>query len=246
LGQASGALLLVAALLLAAAPASADPRSGWWSRTRAAMAGLPGQGAVTQREAEQGLKEGLEAAAGAAAQRVGAPDGFLGNPDIKIALPRSLEAMRQRLTIFGRDEPLSALEIEINRAAEASAPAIEALLIAEIRGLTIDDALGVLRGGEDAGTVFLRQRLDPALAAKLLPEVEAALEAAGAFAALEELGRSMPMRGLAGDLKRDLTDYVLEKAIEGAFHVLAEEEAALRRNPALWTTALLKRVFGGV
>jgi hypothetical protein len=37
---------------------------------------------------------------------------------------------------------------------------------------------------------------------------------------------------------------VVDKSMQGIFHYLAREEAAIRRDPARRTTELLKKVFG--
>ena len=51
-------------------------------------------------------------------------------------------------------------------------------------------------------------------------------------------------KDLVPDAKADLTDHVLDKAIDGLFLYLGREEAAIRRDPAKRTTAILRKVFG--
>ena len=40
--------------------------------------------------------------------------------------------------------------------------------------------------------------------------------------------------------------YVTNKALDGLFKMVAEEEQLIRQNPAARTTALLQKVFGAV
>ena len=42
----------------------------------------------------------------------------------------------------------------------------------------------------------------------------------------------------------DLEEYVTQKAMDGLFLMLAQEEAKIRKDPAARVTDLLKRVFG--
>ena len=44
----------------------------------------------------------------------------------------------------------------------------------------------------------------------------------------------------------DVDSYVTQKASDGLFTMIAEEEKRIRENPAARTTELLEKVFGGV
>jgi hypothetical protein len=54
-----------------------------------------------------------------------------------------------------------------------------------------------------------------------------------------------PLSALAGTPSLDLDDYVSNRALDGLFTMVGEEEKKIRSNPAARTTDLLRKVFGG-
>lgn len=239
---------VVAAMLapLAAEAATASPQaaqSGWMGRIAGILSGQPGAGPVTQREADQGVREALTFAAVTAADRLSAPGGFSDQPRVRIPLPGALARAQTRLAAFGMSGPLDEMELELNRAAEATMPEAKRLALEAVKSLTFGDALAIVRGGDQAATTFLRQRTETALAAKLRPQMASALERSGAFAALERVRANGLVQQFAGDIRKDITDFAVQKALDGFFATLAEEEKAIRADPAKRTTAILKRVF---
>lgn len=227
------------------APAQpAQGQGGWVSRITGILSGQPGAGPVTQREADQGLREALSFAAVAAADRLGAPGGFLDSPKVRIPLPGALARAQTRLRPFGMSGPLDEVEVALNRAAEAAMPEAKTLVLAAVRSLTLGDALAIVRGGDSAATMFLRQRTEASISQALRPHVATALDKTGAFAALDQAAQSPMMQSMIGDVRKDVTDFALQKAVDGLFQTLAEEERAIRSDPARRTTAILKRVFG--
>ncbi len=244
LAAAAAATLLVSALPAEAASAAPPAgQAGWMGRIAGILSGQPGAGPVTQREADQGVREALTLAAVAAADRLGAPGGFLESPRVRIPLPGALARAQARLQPFGMSGPLDDMEKEINRAAEATMPEAKRLALDAVKSLTFGDALAIVRGGDQAATMFLRQRTEAALAAKLRPQMAAALERSGAFAALDQVRSNGLVQAFAGDVRKDVTDFAVQKALDGFFATLAEEEKAIRADPAKRTSAILKRVF---
>ena len=86
--------------------------------------------------------------------------------------------------------------------------------------------------------------MSPALAENMRPVVEDSLSEVGAIQAYDNVMGAYSSLPFVPDVKADLTDYVIEKGMDGIFHYVAKEEAAIRRDPAKRTTDLLKRVFG--
>ncbi|MBU6372547.1 MAG: DUF4197 family protein [Alphaproteobacteria bacterium] len=237
------AVLVLAPAAASAASAAPAGQSGWMGRIAGILSGQPGAGPVTQREADQGVREALTIAAAAAADRLGAPGGFLDSPRVRIPLPGALARAQARLQPFGMSAPLDELEQELNRAAEATMPEAKRLALEAVKSLTFGDALAIVRGGDQAATTFLRSRTEAALAAKLRPQMAAALEKSGAFAALDRVRANGLVQAFAGDVRKDVTDFAVQKAVDGFFATLAEEEKAIRADPARRTSAIMKRVF---
>lgn len=201
-------------------------------------------GGVSERDAARGVREALSIAAGLATDRLGRPDGFFGDPRVRIPLPATLAQAQARLKPLGLSQPLDDLELRVNRGAEQAMPAAKKLFLDAVRGLTIADALGIVRGGEGAATAFLRQRTEPDLTSLLRPPMEKALAGAGAFAAAERVARQPLLQTALGDVRRSIVDFAVTKALDAAFLYVAEEERAIRQDPVRRTSDLLRRVFG--
>lgn len=234
----------VLTLLAGACAGESLGRFGAMGRAQVAAITAAAEARLTEREAEQGLRELLAIAIAGAAGRLGAPDGHYADPGMRVPLPEFLAAARERLKDFGMAEPFDALELSLNRAAEAASPQLRALLLAEVRSLAFDDALGLVRGGDTAAGVFVRQRTEAALRAGLYPIMDEALAAAGAYDKLDEAMKNMPLRALAGNLRKELAEHVVKAALDAAFKAMAEEERAIRTIAARQTTPALAKAFG--
>jgi len=245
-GRARIAWVMACVLAIGAwAPAaSADRQSGWVGRIAGILSGQPGVGPLTQREADQGIREALAVAASNAGERLARPDAFLASPKIHIPLPGALSRAQTRLRTFGMSGPLDEMEVGLNHAAEAAMPEAKRLALDAVRSLTLGDALAILRGGDEAATTFLRQRTQAGIAAALRPHVVAALDRTGAFRALDQARQNPLVQSVAGDARKDITDFAVQKSVDGFFQILAEEERGIRSDPARRTSAILKRVFG--
>lgn len=202
---------------------------------------------VNERDASDGLRAALDLAARDVADRLGRPNGFFADPKIQIPLPSTLARVQKSLKPLGLSGALDDVQLTINRSAEAAMPTARRLFLDAIRGLTIQDALNILRGGDDAATQLLRTRTEASLSALLTGPMEQALTQTGAFRAMENVSRRTPMGlgNIASVSRTDLTQFAVKKTLDGAFAYIAEEERSIRRDPAKRTTDLLRRVFGG-
>jgi hypothetical protein len=194
-----------------------------------------------------GLKEALVLGSDRAVAGLSRPDGFLGDALLRIALPESFQGAASALRSAGLGGAVDELETALNRAAEQAAGQAAPVFHEAIRSLSIADGFAILNGHETAATDLFRQRTGEALRARFEPIVAAQVEATG-------LGRSYRQAVDAYSVLRfggapeplDLGSYVTEKALDGLFLRLADEEQAIRRNPAARTTALLRQVFGSL
>jgi hypothetical protein len=130
-------------------------------------------------------------------------------------------------------------------AAEAAVPQAQAVFLDAIRAMTLADAHAILRGPDDAATRYFRDRTGPQLRARFAPIVAAATERTGATRSykrfLERAVRLAPRLDLRGF---ELDAYVTDKALDGLFLLIAEEERRIRTDPLARGTELLRRVFG--
>lgn len=199
---------------------------------------------LTQGDAARGVREALSLAAARATTQLGRPDGFFGDLRVRIPLPNTLASIQRSLNGFGMSGPLDDLELRMNRAAEAAMPEARNLLLDVVRAITIGDAVRIVRGGETAATDFLRVRTEPRLTSMITPPMTRTLREAGAFTALDYAAREVGVSSMSRSLRTDVTNFAVAKTLDGAFTYVANEERAIRRDPARRTSDILRRVFG--
>ena len=198
---------------------------------------------LTLEEIGAGLKEALEIGSGNVVNRVSLTDGFNKDPDIRIPLPPSLDRVRAMLAKVGMSSLFEDLELKLNRAAEAAAPKAKQLFLNAISQMTFEDVKQIYDGPEDAATRYFQRKMSPELAEEMEPVIDASLSEVGAVKAYDTMMKEYKSLPFVPDVKADLTGHVVEKGMDGIFHYMAKEEAAIRKNPARRTTELLKKVF---
>lgn len=200
---------------------------------------------VSQGEASSGLKETLTRASSAAVSKLGAADGFLNNPKVHIPLPDGLKQAKSAMKLMGRGDDFDKLEVSINRAAEAAMPEAKQLLIDAVKNMSVQDAKGILSGGDDAVTQFFRSKTEKTLAQKFLPVVKNSTDRVGLARQYNKLADQAASFGVVKKEDGKIENYVTRKALDGLFLTLAEEERAIRKDPVGTGSALLKKIFGG-
>ena len=201
-------------------------------------------GTLSQADIGAGLKEALLVGTRRVISRLGRTDGFNADPEIHIPLPESLGNVQSMLERVGMSDVLDDLELRLNRAAELATPKARALFVQAVQDLTLDDVMRIYKGPDDAATRYFQGRMSTPLAAQMTPIVQQSLADAGAVQVFEKVMQRYEALPYAPKVDTDLNGYVVERGIDGIFHYVAKEEAAIRRDPAKQTTELLKRVFG--
>jgi len=209
----------------------------------------PQQDALDNSTIVKGLKEALAAGTERAVKEVARPDGYFGNELIRILLPGRLQQAANLLSEFGYREQVDGLVLSMNRAAERAAPVAAGFFGDAIRQMTVEDARGILDGGETAATAFFERKTRVRLVEAFKPTVSRQMAQLGTARAYQELvGRYeavVPLAAMAGMPSLDLDDYVTGRALDGLFTMVGAEEKKIRKNPAAQTTDLLRKVFGG-
>lgn len=201
---------------------------------------------LSNDEVVAGLKEALTTGARIGADRAGATDGFWGNSLIRIPFPEQAIAVRNTLMDLGIRQPVEDFERTLNRAAEQAAKEAVPVFVDAITGMSVQDGFAILRGGETAATDFLRQRTSDALRTRFRPVVERATSAVALTNAWRPVAQAYNTATLLTGgraVEPDLDGYVTERALEGLFTLVAQEEGRIRRDPLARTTDLLRKVF---
>ncbi|MBN2125816.1 MAG: DUF4197 domain-containing protein [Deltaproteobacteria bacterium] len=203
-----------------------------------------GGGGLSEGRIVEGLKEALEIGAGNAVKRVSRVNGYFGNPEIKIPLPGQVQKAEKVLRAVGFGPQVDAFELSMNRAAERAAPEAKALFWDTIKKMTFQDARRILEGRDNEATLYFREKTGDRLNRTFRPLIHEAMGSVGvtrSYQVLEDKVRSMPFTEM---FSPDLDAYVTDKALDGLFLLLAEEERRIRKDPAARVTDLLKEVFG--
>ncbi|MEM9685065.1 MAG: DUF4197 domain-containing protein [Pseudomonadota bacterium] len=199
---------------------------------------------LTSDEIALGLRDALRVGTERVVGQVGVLDGFNADPAIRIPLPGPLQTVQSALQKVGMSGMADDLELKLNRAAEAAAPEAKELFFQAISEMSMDDVQSIFSGPDDAATRYFQEKMSPPLAERMAPIVDASLQDVGAVASLDAMMTQYDQIPFVPDVQSDLTDYVVDKGMDGLFHYVAKEEAAIRNNPAERTTDILKRVFG--
>lgn len=200
---------------------------------------------LSNQDATNGLKAALEKGSLAAVAKLGVPNGFLNNDKVKIQLPPILEQARPLLKMTGRGQQLDELVVSMNHAAEAAVPMAKPLLLNAIKSMSVADAKQILSGGETSVTNFFRDKTSAQLAARFLPVVKKVTDRSDLSAKYNGAMGQVSKLGL-GSQQASVEDYVTQRALDGLFTMIAEEEKAIRRDPIATGNKIISKVFTAV
>lgn len=201
---------------------------------------------ITGKDASGGLKEALTQGAGKAVELLGRQDGFLGNPKVKIPLPESVQKVEGMMRGLGMGKQADELVNAMNRAAEAAVPQAKTLLVNSIKQMSVEDAKGILSGGEDSATQYFRRTTSGPLGEKFKPVVQKAMAKVKLAEKYDQLAGKAAKFGLVREQDAHLENYVTQKTLDGLYLMIAEEEKAIRQDPAGAAGKLAKKVFGAL
>jgi hypothetical protein len=205
-----------------------------------------GSAALDEPTVIAGLREALRVGTDRTVASTARLDGYLANELIRIHTPESLRTMTLTLRAVGMGPQVDELEVAMNRAAEQAAGEAKEVFVSGIEKMTVQDAWGILRGGDTAATDYFRRTTSDELRARYAPIVEQKMSAVGLVRLYDDLVaryRAMPLAVLTQE-PPDVRAHVTDRALAGMFTVLGQEETKIRRQPAARTTELLKKVFG--
>lgn len=212
----------------------------------AAPARAQGLAGISNLDASRGLKAALEKGATVAVDLLGRTDGFLGNPQVRIPLPKALQDASRLLSAVGLRRHLETLEVTMNRAAEDAVPMAKNLLVDAVRTMSVDDAKKILRGGETSVTDFFAGKTRQPLTESFLPVVHRSTSRVGLVAQYESVSQRAQGLGLYKPEDATVDHYVTRKALDGLYFMIGEEEKKIRRDPVGTGSALLQKVFGAM
>jgi hypothetical protein len=199
---------------------------------------------LTEKDAADGIKEALVNGTGESVKLVSVADGYWANPEIKIPFPAEAKEMESKLRAIGMSKKVDEFNVSMNRAAEKAANEAKPIFIAAIKGMTVRDAINIVKGSDNAATTYLKNTTSPELIAKFQPIIKTSLDNVNATKYWSDLITIYNKIPLVRKMNPDLTQYVTTRAIDGLFVMIAKEELKIRKDPMARTSELLKKVFG--
>lgn len=198
---------------------------------------------LSQWQAVVALRITLDKATEAAVQQLGQENGFMNNAQVHLPLPAGLDDNKHLLKMIGMGKELDNVELSMNRAAEQSLPLAKLILKKSIRALNTRDAKQLLAGGDNALSSYFKNKAEKELYTQLLPLVRKKTDEVGLTAQYNLIAEKGSRLGLQPARQANLEGYVTEKTLKGLFLVIAQQERAIRTNPAGTGSVLLKRVY---
>ena len=199
---------------------------------------------VSEGDAALGVRAALERGAIAAVGLLGKSGGFLDNPKVHIPLPGFLNDAAKLLRLTGQQGRVDELVTAMNRAAEAAVPEAKALLVSAVKGLSVQDALHIVGGGDNSVTQFFAGKTREPLSVRFLPIVTRSTQKVSLAAKYNSVAGKAADVGLLGRDDANIEKYVTGKALDGLYLMIGEEERKIRQDPVGTGSAILKKVFG--
>ncbi len=200
---------------------------------------------MSAADASAGLRLALEKGTEAAIALLGKPGGFLDDPKVHIPLPGMLDNMAKLAKMTGQQKRVDELVTAMNRAAELAVPEGRTILVAAARGLSVQDALHIVQGGDTAATDYFAGKTRAPLTVKFKPIVAQSTEQVSLAQKYNALAGKASGFGLLKKEDADLNSYVTSKTLDGLFLVIGEQERKLRKDPMGATSSLVRQLFGG-
>ena len=199
---------------------------------------------ISNQDAVAGLKSALNSSTVKAVQKLAAENGFWGNDKVKIPLPGYLEDARGMMNALGMRKQAEELQLAMNRAAENAVKEAQPIFVSAIKSMSVQDAKGIISGGQDSGTQYFKGKTAEQLRAKFLPIVKKATERVGLAQKYNDIAAKGASFGVVKGDQKTVETFVTQKALDGLFLMMADEEKAIRADPVGKGTDIVKKVFG--
>jgi hypothetical protein len=201
---------------------------------------------ISNREAVNALKAALDKGARAAVDQLGRENGYFGDARVKIPLPESLARAERTMRRLGMGRYADELVLAMNRAAETAVPEAKQLFVDSVKKMTVQDAKGILTGGDTAATEYFRRTTAEQLRRRFLPIVKQSTAKVGVAQTYNRYAQQGAALGLLREEHADLDAYVTQKALDGLYFMVAEEERKIRKDPVGTASSIIKKVFGAL
>lgn len=202
------------------------------------------KGGFSEKEAADAIKEALTKGIGKGADILSKTDGFYKNPEVKLPFPEDARNVESTLRKAGLGKQVDDVILSLNRAAEDAAVSSKDIFVDAIKGMTVNDAINIVKGQDNSATLYLKNQTNDKLRLTFKPIIDKSLNKVGATKYWETAMTSYNKIPLVKKVNPNLNDYVTTKAIDALFLMIQKEETIIRKDPLARTSDLLKKVFG--
>jgi hypothetical protein len=221
-------------------------QSSLFDNIKKTVSGGNGSSSLSSADITAGLKQALTLGAQKSADRLSAVNGFLDNKAVEILMPEQALKVEKTLRNLGLGKLVDDAIASMNHAAEDASKSAAPIFVNAIKSMTVTDGLNILKGPDTAATAYLRHSATPELTKAYTPVIDSALQKTGATKYWKDVFDTYnKLPTTFSKVDPDLSAYVTQKAINGIFYYVAQEEILIRKDPAAQVTELLKKVFGG-
>ncbi len=201
---------------------------------------------LSQKDASLGVKTALEKGAEVAVSLLGKADGFWGNDAVRIPLPDWLHKAERALRFMGKGQDIDDMKLGVNRAAEQAVPQAKTLLVGAVRSMSVQDAKGIISGGDNSVTTFFRGKTEKPIGEKFLPIVSKVTDRIGLARQYNRIAGQGEQLGLVKPEQAKVERHVTTKAMDGLYYMIGEEEKKIRQDPIGTGSEILSKVFGAL
>ena len=195
---------------------------------------------ISNTDAASGVRQALTEGAAAAVSKLGIENGFFANPQVKIPMPPALQKVEGVMRTFGMKKQADELVLSMNRAAEAAVPEAKQLLVDAAKRMTLQDAKGILTGGQTSVTDYFKRTTSAQLTQRFLPIVKNATDRVGLAQQYNSLAGQASSYGLVKKDQSTIESYVTQKSLDGLYFMIGEQEKSFRTNPLGATSDIVK------
>jgi len=221
-------------------------QSSLFDNIKKTVSGSSGSSSLSSSDITAGLKQALTLGAQKSADRLSAVNGFLDNKAVEILMPEQAVKVEKTLRNLGLGKLVDDAIASMNHAAEDASKSAAPIFVNAIKSMTVTDGINILKGPDTAATAYLRHSATPELTKAYTPVIDSALQKTGATKYWKDVFDTYnKLPTTFNKVEPDLSSYVTQKAINGIFYYVAQEEILIRKDPAAQVTDLLKKVFGG-
>ncbi len=237
--------LILLISITSCAQQSSSSGNGGFLKKAGSILNKGGGGGLSNDDIVQGLKEALSVGARNSADQLSATDGFFKNAAIKVLMPEEAKKVESTLRNLGMGSMVDNAILSMNRAAEEASKSAAPIFVDAIKTMSIQDAVGILRGKDTAATSYLKGKTTPQLTTTFKPVIDKALATTNATKYWKDLFETYnKLPTTFKKIDTDLSSYVTTKALTGLFLQVAIEEQKIRKDPAARVNDILKKVFG--